>query len=70
MDLRRAERAPTEGEETNGLEEDKPEKTLHAALGLDAVLAAGSLHGLAVLDVEGDEEEASQDVSNQKPMRR
>ena len=68
MDLRRAERGPGEGEETNGLEEDEPQETLHATLRLDAVLAASSLHPLAVVDVEGDEEDACQDVSDEKPV--
>ena len=68
VDLGRAERGPGEGEETNRFEEDEPQEANHAALGLDAVLAAGSLHLLAVVDVEGDEEDAGQDVSDQKPV--
>ena len=68
VDLRRTERGPGEGEETDGFQEDEPEETLHAALGLDAVLAASSLHVFAVVDVEGDEEDAGQDVSDQKPV--
>jgi hypothetical protein len=42
------------------------EETDHAALGLDAVFAAGGLYGLAVLDVEGDEVEAGDDVSDEE----
>ena len=42
---------------------------LHAALGLDAVLAAGFLHLLAVVEVEGDEEDAGQDVTDEEPVR-
>jgi hypothetical protein len=68
VDLRRAERGPGKGEEADGFEEDEPEEALHAALGLDAVLAAGSLHLLAVVDVEGDEEDAGQDVSDEKAV--
>ena len=68
VDLRRAERGPGKGEEADGFEEDEPEEALHAALGLDAVLAASSLHLLAVVDVEWDEEEAGQDVSDEKPV--
>lgn len=68
VDLRRAERSPGKGEETKWLEEDEPEEALHAALGLDAVLAAGCLHLLAVVDVEGDEEDAGQDVSDEKTV--
>ena len=69
VDLRRAERGPGEGEKTDRFEEDEPQEANHAALGLDAVLAAGSLHLLAVVDVEGDEEDAGQDVSDEKPMK-
>jgi hypothetical protein len=69
VDLGRAERGPGESEETNGFKVDEPEEALHAALGLDAVLAAGSLHLLAVVDVEGDEEDAGQDVSDEKPAK-
>ena len=69
VDLGRAERGPGEGEETNRFEEDEPQEAKHAALRLDAVLAAGSLHFLAVVDVEGDEEDAGQDVSDEKPMK-
>jgi hypothetical protein len=69
VDLRRAERGPGEGEEANRFEEDKPQETFHAALGSDTVLTAGSLHLLAVVDVEGDEEDAGQDVSDEKPVR-
>ena len=68
MDLRRAERGPGEGEETDRFQEDEPKETLHATLRLDAVFAASSLHLLAVIDVEGDEEDAGQDVSDQKPV--
>jgi hypothetical protein len=68
VDLRRAERGPGESEETDGFKEDEPQEALHAALGLDAVLAAGSLHLLAVVDVEGDEEDAGQDVSDEKTV--
>ena len=68
VDLRRAERGPGKGEEADGFEEDEPEETLHAALGLDAVLAASSLHLLAVVDVEGDEEDAGQDVSDEETV--
>ena len=68
MDLGRAERGPGESEETDGFQEDEPQETYHAALGLDAVLTAGSLHLLAVVDVEGDEEDTGQDVSDEKPV--
>ena len=68
VDLRRAKRGPGEGEETNRFEEDEPQKANHAALGLDAVLAAGGLHLLTIVDVEGDEENTGQDVSDEKPM--
>jgi hypothetical protein len=47
----------------------EPEEALHAALGLDAVLAAGFLHLLAVVEVEGDEEDAGQDVTDEEPVR-
>jgi hypothetical protein len=33
------------------------------------VLAASSLHLLAVVDVEGDEEYAGQNISDEKPVR-
>lgn len=69
VNLRRAERGPAEGEEADGLQEDEPQEADHTALGLDAVLAASSLHLLAVVDVEGDEEEAGQDVSDKKPVK-
>ena len=69
VDLRRAERGPGKGEEADGFEEDEPEEALHAALGLDAVLAAGFLHLLAVVEVEGDEEDAGQDVTDEEPVR-
>jgi len=68
VDFRRAERSPGEGEEADGFEKDEPEEALNAALGLDAMLAACSLHVLAVLEVEGDEEDASQDVSDEEPV--
>lgn len=68
VDLGRAERGPGEGEETDGLEEDEPEEALHATLRLDTMLAASKLHLLAVVDVEGDEEDAGQDVSDEKPV--
>jgi hypothetical protein len=68
-DLGRAKRGPGEGEEADRFEEDEIEETLHAALGLDAVLAASGLHLLAVVDVEGDEEDAGQNVSDEKPVR-
>jgi hypothetical protein len=68
VDLGRAERGPGEGEEADGFEEDEPQEALHAALGLDAVLAASSLHLLAVVDVEGDEEDAGQDVSDEETV--
>jgi hypothetical protein len=68
VDLRRAERGPGEGEEANGFEEDEPQETLHATLRLDAVLTPGGLHVLAVVDIEGDEEDAGEDVSNEKPL--
>ena len=66
--LRRAERGPGKGEETDGFQEDEPQEANHAAFGLDAVLAAGGLHLLAVVDVEGDEEDAGQDVSDEEPV--
>ena len=69
MDLRRAERGPAEGEEADGLQEDEPQEAGHTALGLDAVLAAGFLHLLAVVEVEGDEEDAGQDVTDEEPVR-
>ena len=69
VDLRWAERGPGEGEEADRFQEDEPEETLHAALGLDAVLAAGFLHLLAVVEVEGDEEDAGQDVTDEEPVR-
>jgi hypothetical protein len=47
--LRRAERSPGESEEADGFEEDEPQESDHAALGLDAVLAARELHLLAVM---------------------
>ena len=68
VDFRRAERGPGESEKTDGFEEDEPEEACHAALRLDTVLAAGKLHLLAVVDVEGDEEDAGQDVSDEKPV--
>ena len=68
MDLRRAKRGPGEGEENNRFEEDEPQEANHAALGLDAVLTAGGLHLLAIVDVEGDEEDAGQDVSDEKTV--
>ena len=68
MDLGRAERGPGEGEETGRFEEDEPKEADHAALGLDAVLATSSLHLLAVVDVEGDEEDAGQDVSDEETV--
>jgi hypothetical protein len=70
VDLRRAERSPSEGEETNRFQEDEPEETLHATLGLDTVLAACNLHLLAIVKIEGDEEDASQDVSDEEPTVR
>jgi hypothetical protein len=68
VNLRRAERGPGESEEADGFEEDEPQETDHAALGLDAVLAARELHLLAVVDVEGDEEDAGEDVSDEEPV--
>jgi hypothetical protein len=68
VNLRRAERGPGEREETDGFEEDEPQETDHAALGLDAVLTTRELHLLAVVDVEGDEEEAGEDISNEEPV--
>lgn len=69
MDFGRAERGPGEGEEADGFEEDEPEETLHAALGPDAVLAAVGFHLLAVVDVEGDEEDAGEDISDEETMQ-
>ena len=69
VDLRRTKRGPGEGEETDRLQEDEPKETLYATLGLDAVFAASSLHLLAVIDVEGDEEDASQNVSDEEPVK-
>jgi hypothetical protein len=66
VELRRAERGHGEEAKADGFEEDEMEETDHAALGLDAVFAAGGLHGLAVLDVEGDEVEAGDDVSDEE----
>jgi hypothetical protein len=66
--LRRAKRGPGESEEADRFEEDKPQEADHAALGLDAVLAARELHLLAVVDVEGDEEDAGEDVSDEEPV--
>lgn len=64
VDLRRTKRGPGEGEETDRLQEDEPKETLHATLRLDAVFAASSLHLLAVFNVEGDEDDAGQNVSD------
>jgi hypothetical protein len=68
VDLRRAERGPGESEEADGFEEDETQETDHAALGLDAVFAACELHLFAVVDVEGDEEEAGEDISDEEPV--
>lgn len=66
VDFRRAEGGKCESEEADGFEEDEVEEACHAALGLDAVLAAGGFHLLAVVDVEGDEEEAGDDVPDEE----